>query len=85
MTMDPALRSQLDAMLSKARRSLKAARRHFEEGDYDFSASRAYYSAFYAMEAALLSKGLTCSTHGGALTVFSEQFKKAGPCHAILV
>jgi uncharacterized protein (UPF0332 family) len=77
--MDPALKAQLNDMLNKARRSLNASKRHLEEGDYDFSASRAYYGAFYAMEAALLSRGITCSTHGGVLTSFSEQFIKDGP------
>ncbi len=79
MTMDPALKTQLHDMLNKAKRSLKAAEHHLSEGDYDFTASRAYYGAFYAMEAALLTKGITCSTHGGVLTVFSEQFIKDGP------
>lgn len=65
-------------MLSKAQRSLKAAQRHLDEGDYDFAASRAYYGAFYAMEAALLFKGVTCSTHSGVLAVFSERFIKHG-------
>lgn len=78
MNSDPALQEQLSDMLNKARRSLKAARGHLAEGDFDFAASRAYYAAFYAMEAALLSKGVACSTHGGVLTVFSERFLKAG-------
>jgi uncharacterized protein (UPF0332 family) len=62
MILEAALKTQLCDMLNKAKRSLKAAQRHLEEGDYDFSASRAYYAAFYAMEAALLAKGITCST-----------------------
>ena len=76
--MDPALQEQLDSMLSKARRSLKAARRHLSDADFDFAASRAYYAAFYAMEAALLTQGVTCSTHGGVLATFSERFIKTG-------
>lgn len=44
-------------MFSKSRRSLKAARNHLAEAEFDFAASRAYYAAFYAMEAALLTKG----------------------------
>lgn len=47
--------------------------------DFDFAASRAYYAAFYAMEAALLTRNVTCSTHGGVLTAFSERFVKTGP------
>lgn len=75
---DPALTAQLGDMLRKARRSLRAAQRHLDEGDYDFAASRAYYGFFYAMEAALLSIGVTCSTHGGVLAEFSKCFIKTG-------
>jgi uncharacterized protein (UPF0332 family) len=78
MNPDPALVEQLRSMLSKSRRSLKAAQRHLAEADFDFAASRAYYAAFYAMEAALLAKGVTCSTHGGVLATFSERFIKTG-------
>jgi len=78
MNLDPALLEQLRSMLSKSRRSLKAAQNHLAEADFDFAASRAYYAAFYAMEAALLTKGVTCSTHGGVLTTFSERFIKTG-------
>jgi uncharacterized protein (UPF0332 family) len=78
MNSDPALHEQLQSMLSKAQRSLKAARRHQAEGDFDFAASRAYYAAFYAMEAALLTQVVTCSTHSGVLTTFSERFIKTG-------
>lgn len=78
MNLDPALQEQLQSMLSKSRRSLKAAQNHLAEADFDFAASRAYYAAFYAMEAALLAKGVTCSTHGGVLSTFSERFIKTG-------
>jgi uncharacterized protein (UPF0332 family) len=46
MTGDAALREQLRSMLSKSRRSLKAAQRHLADSDFDFAASRAYYGAF---------------------------------------
>ena len=78
MNSDPALLVQLQSMLSKSMRSLKAARRHQAEGDFDFAASRAYYATFYVMEAALLTQGVTCSTHSGVLATFSERFIKTG-------
>jgi uncharacterized protein (UPF0332 family) len=82
MNADPALQAQLQDMMHKAHRALRAARRHLDDLDFDFAASRAYYAAFYAMEAALLTKGVTCSTHGGVITTFSEHFIKTGmvPC-----
>ncbi len=78
MSVDPALQDQLQGMMNKARRALKAAQRHLDDSDFDFAASRAYYAAFYAMESALLTKGVTCSTHSGAIAVFSERFIKTG-------
>jgi len=63
-------------MMKKAERSLAAARRHIGEQDYDFASSRAYYSAFYAMEAALVSKGLSFSTHSGIITACNEHCVK---------
>ncbi len=51
MSQDKLLKDQLRTMISKARRSLAAAKRQIEDGDYDFASSRAYYAAFYAIEA----------------------------------
>lgn len=42
---------QIERMMKKAHRSLKSAQNLFEDGDYDFASSRAYYGVFYAMEA----------------------------------
>ncbi len=77
MKRDPALQAQLLSMLNKAARSLNAARVHRKTNDFDFAASRAYYAAFYAMEAALLSVGITCSTHSGTIATFSKEFIKS--------
>ena len=57
---------------------MAAARNHLVQTDFDFAASRAYYAAFYAMEAALLTQGVACSTHGGVLTTFSMSYIKTG-------
>jgi len=72
------LRDQLQRMIRKASRSLSAARRHIEEGDYDFASSRAYYAAFYAVEAILLTKQLAFSKHSAAIGAFNRHFVKTG-------
>jgi uncharacterized protein (UPF0332 family) len=72
------LEIKLAQMLRKARRSLDAAKRLYKAGDYDFSASRSYYAAFYAMEAALLSQGMTYSKHTGVIGAFRKYFLKSG-------
>jgi uncharacterized protein (UPF0332 family) len=71
---DKLLNDQLQAMIKKAQRSLAAAKRQIEEGDYDFASSRAYYAAFYAMEAILLTKKLVFSKHGGVIGAFNQHF-----------
>lgn len=76
--MSDELRQQLQAMLEKARRSLKAARKHWQEGDYDFAVVRAYYAVFHVMQAALLTKGLTFSKHSGVISGFAQHFLKPG-------
>lgn len=70
--------ADLQLLLQKARRSLVAARRHIEAGDYDFASSRAYYAAFYAMQAVLLTKNLTPAKHSGVIRAFNQHFIKTG-------
>jgi uncharacterized protein (UPF0332 family) len=50
-------------ILTKARDKIKAASVMLESGMYDDAVSRAYYAVFYAISAALYSKGLSFSTH----------------------
>lgn len=72
------MNEEVRRLVLKARRSLKAAQRNFQEGDYDFSASRAYYAMFYMAEGALLAKGLSYSKQSGVISGFWEHFVKTG-------
>lgn len=65
-------------MLAKAERSVRAARLLAVDGSFDFAASRAYYAAFYAMEAALLVHHAQTTTHSGSISEFSNLFFKTG-------
>jgi uncharacterized protein (UPF0332 family) len=65
-------------LVSKAERSLKAARRLYKNGDYDFSVSRAYYAMFYCAESLLLTQGLTYSKHSAVIAAFGRYFAKTG-------
>ena len=78
MSTNPQLADQLQAMIGKADRSLRAAHRHLESRDHDFASSAAYYAVFHMMQAALLTKGLTFSKHAGVISGFSEHFIKPG-------
>ena len=72
------LDTQLKSMLEKARRSLKSANGDIEEENYDFASSRAYYAAFYAIEAILLTKEVTVSKHSAVISAFNQYFIKTG-------
>ena len=50
-------------LIKKAKESLKASLKLYKEGFYDFTASRSYYSMFYAVQAMLLTKDLSFSKH----------------------
>ena len=78
MTDQEALRNQLHAMMEKSARALRAAKEHITKGDADFASSKAYYSVFHLMQAALLTKGKTYSKHAGVISGFSEEFIKTG-------
>jgi uncharacterized protein (UPF0332 family) len=65
-------------LLDRSGRSIDAAKLLLEEGYRDFAASRAYYAMFYAVEALLLSKGLSFSKHSGVIAEFGKKFIKTG-------
>lgn len=68
------LEAQLQLMIHKSARSITAAQSNLEEGNFDFASSRAYYAAFYAIQAALLTKNLSFSKHAGVIAAFNQHF-----------
>jgi uncharacterized protein (UPF0332 family) len=71
-------RKEIEGLLVKARRSIKAAERLLHAGDYDFAISRAYYGMFYVAQAMLLTRDLRRSKHSGVIAAFQEHFVKPG-------
>ncbi|MBW1856598.1 MAG: HEPN domain-containing protein [Deltaproteobacteria bacterium] len=71
------MREEITEIIKKAKRSLKAAQKLYEDGEYDFSASRAYYTMFYMAEAVLLTKDLSFSKHSGVISAFGQHFVKS--------
>ena len=77
------MNSQIDfptirAILKKAFEKLKTAQIDFANDRFDDSVSRAYYAAFHAVSAVLLSKGLHYSSHSQVLGNFNKEFVKTG-------
>jgi uncharacterized protein (UPF0332 family) len=69
---------EVKELIEKAHQSLEAAKLLFDEGFIDFSASRAYYSMFYAVEGLLLSRNLSFSKHSAVISAFGKDFVKTG-------
>ncbi|MBM4047336.1 MAG: HEPN domain-containing protein [Planctomycetes bacterium] len=74
----PAMPSHIQSVLDLADEKLKSARILLEAGQWRDAASRAYYCAFHAVTAVLLSKGLSFSSHGQTLGAFNREFVKTG-------
>lgn len=69
---------EIKALMIKAERSLKVAKSLLSSEDYDFAASRAYYTMFYCTEALLLTKNLKFSKHSAVIAYFGKEFVKEG-------
>jgi len=74
----PAYEREIAANLERAQQSIQAAKELATDGFYDFVASRAYYSAFYAATAALLSEGQEFRKHSGVIASVHQQLVKTG-------
>lgn len=68
----------LTALLTLADEKLRAAGLLVAGGAWGDASSRAYYAAFHAVSAALLSRGETYSRHGHVLGAFNRAFVHAG-------
>jgi len=70
--------TEIAANLERAKKSIQAAQKMITYGYYDFAASRAYYAAFYAATAILLSEELTFRKHSGVIAFIHREFIKTG-------
>ena len=69
---------EIAANLESSRASVRAAAQLVSEGYFDFAASRAYYAAFYAATALLLSENLEYGKHSGVISAIHHAFVKTG-------
>lgn len=76
--MSPAEKHQkeIESLLKMSEENLRDARSLFKSGSYRSTISRAYYVFFDIAKAALLTKGITPRSHGGAIAKFGEVFVK---------
>ena len=68
----------IDYWFEKSRESLQAAKRDLEANSPGFAMNRIYYSAFYAVSAVLMTKGLSFKKHSGVRSTFHLSIVKEG-------
>ena len=68
------MKDEVKAILTLAEGKLRAVGLLLEGGAWADAASRAYYAAFHAVSAALLSKGRAYSSHAQVLGSFNKAF-----------
>ncbi|HIE29493.1 TPA: HEPN domain-containing protein [Candidatus Poribacteria bacterium] len=67
---------EISDFIKKAEKFLSTAKHVLSIGDYDSCVSRCYYAMFFMAEAALLTKGLSASSHKGVISLFGKRFVK---------
>lgn len=76
--MDKAQRELIRGYLAKAREKVRVARDLYAKGEWDDAISRAYYAAYHAAQAALLTEGQRGDTHKGVVMLFGLLLVKTG-------
>jgi uncharacterized protein (UPF0332 family) len=68
--------NEVQALLGRARESIRVAEILVKEDSPDIAASRAYYAMFYIAEALLLSRGLSFSSHSAVIAAYGKEFAR---------
>ena len=76
--MDKRTESLLRGYLEKSKDKLQVAEELLREKHYEDAVSRAYYSAFHAAQAILLTEGLSAETHQGLVNLFGLHLVRTG-------
>lgn len=76
--MDRTQRAIIQSYLAKARDKAQVARELFAKGHWDDAVSRAYYAAFHAAQAVLLTEGQRGESHKGVVMLFGMLLVKTG-------
>ena len=71
-------RASIEALLQKVNRALDDASYLLEDDRVEAAVNRAYYAAFHAARAALLTEGEEPTSHAGILSRFSYHFIRTG-------
>ena len=78
LKLDKETQTLIQGYLTKSEEKLKAAHVLQKNRNFDDAVSRAYYAAFHAAQAVLLTEGLRAETHQGLVNLFGLHFVKTG-------
>lgn len=70
--------TEIKNLLARSDRYVKSAKILIKDEDYESAVSRVYYAMFYVVEALLLTKEMSFSSHKAVISAFGEQFVKTG-------
>ncbi len=70
--------TEANSLIDRANRYLASAELLIREGDFESAVSRTYYAMFYAVEAVLLTKNLSFSSHKSVISSFNRDFIREG-------
>jgi uncharacterized protein (UPF0332 family) len=73
-----ASRREIVELWQRAQEALRATGTLLAAGFPDFAAARAYYAAFYAASALLLTEGKTFRSHRGAMALLHRDYVRTG-------
>ncbi len=76
--MKPLNKEEIEKEISRSQKSLKSAKRLFEEGLFEDAISRSYYAVLHAAKAVLLSESVTVSSHEAVKRLFGLHLIKTG-------
>lgn len=69
---------EINSLIERAKKYIKSAEILLENEDYESSVSRIYYAMFYSVQALLLTRNMSFSSHKGVISAFGEHFIKTG-------
>lgn len=72
--MNDEIKALVDYRLQRAKETLQDANLLFENGKLPSAVNRIYYAMFYAVNALLLTKGLSSAKHSGVLSLVTASF-----------
>jgi uncharacterized protein (UPF0332 family) len=72
------VKEEIKAVLAQAEEKLRVARLLLDGHAWGDASSRAYYAAFHAVSALLLSRGETYSSHAQVIGRFNKEFVHSG-------